>query len=74
MTYIPQDRFIQICAASFPPDHYTEIIALDESGGVWRFNTEHEVWVPMSHDRATVTPRSLTATEAIARAVGQERK
>lgn len=57
-SYIPTDRFIQICASPFPQDAVVELHALDENGTVWQFIREHQVWIPLPRNRAEITPAS----------------
>lgn len=54
MTYIPKDRFIQICACAHPQAVQDSLFALDENGAVYQFNHEHGVWVPFPRDRGQI--------------------
>lgn len=60
MTYIPQDRFIQIALAAPPTqtqlrqEQHDLLYALDEGGQVWYFEFNNRVWVPLPRDRAKI--------------------
>ena len=69
MTRIPKDRFIQICCAARQYNTQdrdsTELFGLDEGGGVYQFNFEHHVWVPLSRDRAVQVGEKSWTTETV---------
>lgn len=64
MTRIPTDRFVQICCGARQYNTQdrdsTELFALDEGGGVWRYIVEHSVWIPLNRDRAVMEPVKAT--------------
>jgi len=52
MAYIPKERFVQIAAA--PDIDGTNLFALDESGQVWKYDDDHDVWIPLSRTRGSI--------------------